>query len=218
MNTFKLFFLSLVSLISLSYACINVDVQIDGNATDSSFDIDVKYRPGSTEKLHPTNADGKPQQTHEVTVGQKDGRTTFEPQNVTLPVGDLVLFHFISNGTLTSSSLENPCTASGLSDVEYGFGINTKVFVKNLTISISNADPVWYFSHQANNECSSKDVFAINPGNHMDEFLANAQHTSKFNTLSATAILSMPSATSVAPTSLISSYVSARSTSTPIHG
>ena len=100
MNILKILFLSFFSLIPLSYGCINLDIQIDGNTTNSAFDIDVKYRPSVSQKPESP----KPQQTHDVTVGQKDSITTFTPQNVTVGLGDLVVLHFVDNRTLTSSS------------------------------------------------------------------------------------------------------------------
>lgn len=102
----------------------------------------------------------------------------FEPDHVNANVGDQVTFHFHNfNHSLTQSSLENPCVPAGQLDSGFNQFNPTDHAGLTLTITVNSFEPQWFFCQQVDptSHCHAGMVFALNPGNHMDEFLANAR-------------------------------------------
>lgn len=113
--------------------------------------------------------------THIVEVGAF-GRLLFNPAYVTAAVGDTVRFLFrAGNHTLTQSTLNNPCSPANGFDTSF-HQLNPSNS-SNLVVDlfVNNTEPQWFFCHQAipAPHCHLGMVFALNPGNAMDTFLAN---------------------------------------------
>ncbi|KKZ67375.1 hypothetical protein EMCG_06953 [[Emmonsia] crescens] len=105
--------------------------------------------------------------THRVRVGSPDGHL-FEPNQLNANVGDKVIFEFKGDYTLTGSSLERPCIPlAGAS----GFTGRTGL---TLLITVYSSQPQWFFCWHIDSisHCHAGMVFALNPGDEMDEFLA----------------------------------------------
>ncbi|KAL2367583.1 hypothetical protein RJ035_004107 [Blastomyces gilchristii] len=118
--------------------------------------------------------------THQVTVGA-GGEYLFEPGHINADVGDKIVFEFQAlNHTLTQSSLARPCTS--LQQLDSGF----KQFNPTdrgdlvLSVTVNTLEPQWFFCRQnvPSSHCHAGMVFAVNPGEHMDEFLANVRRES----------------------------------------
>ncbi|EAS29988.2 uncharacterized protein CIMG_08734 [Coccidioides immitis RS] len=119
--------------------------------------------------------------THEVYVG---GYKTFgfEPNRLNANIGDLVIFKFHGlNHTLTESSLDNPCKP--LQQFDSGFHQFNPSNRSGLMISfvVNSLEPRWFFCRQIDptSHCHAGMVFALNPGDHMGEFLINAKGEQK---------------------------------------
>ncbi|KKZ60153.1 hypothetical protein EMCG_05075 [[Emmonsia] crescens] len=103
---------------------------------------------------------------HHVRVGSNDGdsKLTFDPNRLNANLGDQVIFEFRGlNHIITQSNLDHPCTP--VHQLDSGFNQFNPTGHTGLTLTIT-MDPT---SH-----CHAGMVFALNPGDHMDEFLANA--------------------------------------------
>ncbi|KAL2371449.1 hypothetical protein RJ035_002985 [Blastomyces gilchristii] len=93
-------------------------------------------------------------------------------------VGDLVVFEFYqSNHTLTQSSLQSPCTP--LQQFDSGFTrfnpSNRSGLLMSFTVNSPNSQ--WFFCPQIHptSHCHAGMVFALNPGDQMEQFLANVK-------------------------------------------
>ncbi|KAI7969660.1 hypothetical protein EIK77_005425 [Talaromyces pinophilus] len=115
--------------------------------------------------------------TFHVAVGQEDG-LTFKPNQLNANIGDTIIFHFrAGNHTLTRSSLEKPCVASGTFDSGFNQYNPTEDNDLILAITVNSLEPQWFFCRQTQpfSHCHAGMVFAINPGNEMDDFVRNAE-------------------------------------------
>ncbi|KAF1955608.1 hypothetical protein CC80DRAFT_354485, partial [Byssothecium circinans] len=113
--------------------------------------------------------------THVIRVGAS-GDLIFDPNNLDAGVGDMLRFEFFGNHTLTQSSLSKPCTASGAFDADFVF--DSSGGSKNqLLFLVQSSNPQWFFCRQIlpSPHCSAGMVFGLNPGNLMEDFLANAK-------------------------------------------
>jgi hypothetical protein len=81
------------------------------------------------------------------------------------------------NHTLTQSTLQNPCSASG--GFETGFTrFNPDDHLGSIvSFVVEQPNPQWFFCRQEHPRphCQAGMVFAINPGDSMNEFLENAR-------------------------------------------
>jgi len=118
------------------------------------------------------------------------GILAYNPPSVNAVVGDRIIFTFREkNHTATQSTLAAPCTQapsgfdSGFVPVDAGDVSGTKTAV----YTVQSLDPVWVYCRQGTH-CQSGMVFAVNPGDKLAQFQANAK------TGSAT-----PAASSAAP-------------------
>jgi hypothetical protein len=89
-----------------------------------------------------------------------------------------VTFNFYSlNHTLTQSSLEAPCVS--LHQFDTGFGqFNPKdTDGLSLSLTVNTLEPQWYYCRQNDrtSHCHAGMVFALNPGDQMDQFKENAK-------------------------------------------
>ncbi|KKZ60606.1 hypothetical protein EMCG_04726 [[Emmonsia] crescens] len=141
--------------------------------------------------------------THRVTVGA-EGEYLFQPGHINADVGDKVVFEFRAlNHTLTQSSLNHPCTST--QQLDSGFKQFNPTDRDDLTLSltVNTLEPQWLFCRQSIpfSHCHAGMVFAINPGDHMEEFLANVKRESAVNIPDVVVITSQPPAsTGVFPT------------------
>ncbi|QSS60549.1 hypothetical protein I7I51_05349 [Histoplasma capsulatum] len=118
--------------------------------------------------------------THRVTVGT-GGEYLFEPAHINADVGEKIVFEFKAlNHTLTQSSLIHPCTS--LQQLDSGFKQFNPTDREDLMLSVTvnTLEPQWFFCRQnvSSSHCHAGMVFAVNPGEHMDEFLANVRRES----------------------------------------
>jgi hypothetical protein len=114
--------------------------------------------------------------TFHVAVGAEDG-LTFKPNQLNANIGDTIVFHFHTvNHTLTRSSLEKPCVSSGKFDSGFNQYNPAERNDLILVITVDSLDPQWFFCRQLKlySHCHAGMVFAINPGNEMDNFIRNA--------------------------------------------
>lgn len=114
--------------------------------------------------------------TFHVAVGQENG-LSFNPNQLNANIGDTIVFHFHAvNHTLTRSSLENPCVSSGKFDSGFNQYNPTENNDLILVITVNSLEPQWFFCRQEQlfSHCHAGMIFAINPGNEMDDFIHNA--------------------------------------------
>lgn len=104
------------------------------------------------------------------------GVLAYNPPSVNAQVGDRVIFTFREkNHTATQSSLAAPCAPNGGFDsgfvpVDAGDVSGSKTAVYTVT----SPDAVWVYCRQGTH-CQAGMVFAINPGDKLAEFQANAK-------------------------------------------
>jgi plastocyanin len=130
-----------------------------------------------------------------VTVGGAAG-LKFTPETIDAQVGDQIRFIFnTKNHTVTQSTLANPCQA-----VPGGFDSGFRPVAADQTdgfpvavLDIQNTDAIWAYCRQGTH-CSSGMVFAVNPGDKMEEFKSAATGATPSGT-------STPSSTSAGSTS-----------------
>jgi hypothetical protein len=124
----------------------------------------------------------------------------FQPNYMDANVGDTVLFQFFKlNHTLTQSTLERPCTPDHRFDSGFRQFNPTNQLGMTLSFSVNTFDPQWFFCRQnvPVSHCQAGMVFAINPGDQMDDFLSNARGDST-GPSSTTVVTNLESATSPA--------------------
>jgi plastocyanin len=102
--------------------------------------------------------------THSVTVGGP-GRLTFQPDQLSANVGDMVVFTFLGNNhTATQSAFDTPCNplAGGM---DSGFMSNPNSTLSpapQVAMQVMVAEPLWFFCAQ-NAHCGKGMTFSINP-------------------------------------------------------
>lgn len=118
------------------------------------------------------------QQTFNVTVGANG--LTFEPNQITAVVGDVVNFEFHpKNHTVSQSTFAQPCTYKA-GGVDSGFApvAADATEFPVWTIKVTDLAPTWFFCAQGAH-CTSGMVFAINVNtsspNTFDAYMANAK-------------------------------------------
>ncbi|KAI0318419.1 Cupredoxin [Amylostereum chailletii] len=159
---------------------------------------------------------------HTIQVGGIGGVVAYNPNNVTADVGDVVTFVFRQkNHTVTQSSLASPCSplANGF---DSGFipvpDNNTDGPFQIAQFTVQDTNPVWVYCRQAGH-CQQGMVFAINPGEKMDQFISNAignTSTSTDNSTTTSASASAAAATTTAAaSSAAATSASATSSSAP---
>jgi plastocyanin len=113
--------------------------------------------------------------TINVTVGGAAG-LKFVPETVNANKGDVINFIFQQkNHTITQSSLANPCVP-----LATGFDSGFKPVPENQTgdfpiasLTVTGSTPIWAYCRQGTH-CKSGMVFAVNPGEDLATFKANA--------------------------------------------
>jgi hypothetical protein len=108
------------------------------------------------------------------------GKTLFNHPLVETAVGDVLEFQFLAlNHILTQSPLMQPCEPRGFDTdfTHFNPGNNTDDFLQYL---VQNTDPQWFFCRQDTplSHCNAGMVFAINPSDHWEKFVGNAQQAS----------------------------------------
>ncbi|KAL8785619.1 MAG: hypothetical protein Q9213_003273 [Squamulea squamosa] len=107
---------------------------------------------------------------HVVKVSNKKGDLTFEPNNLQVPPGDMVQFHFYpKNHSVVQSTFDQPCEPinnnnasvpgffSGFMPVKPDAGMKP-----SYTIMVNDTKPIWYYCSQGKH-CQQKMVGVINP-------------------------------------------------------
>jgi hypothetical protein len=106
-----------------------------------------------------------------VKVGNGNSTQVFAPSSIEAEVGSIVEFVFWNNHTLTESTLKNPCTSNGEFDTgDEEFGANGTQVLSYLVQSSNSR--YFYDTNLAFTICKDR-LFALNPGNTMDQFLLN---------------------------------------------
>lgn len=111
----------------------------------------------------PATSSGSDGAVHVVNVG-RNGRLSFEPNQVKAAVGDRVEFHFFPDfHSVAQSSFDKPCeplndTAFFSGPVDIQSGMSDMVW----TLDIRDEDPKWFYCATANH-CQSGMVGVINP-------------------------------------------------------
>ncbi|ROT36444.1 Cupredoxin [Sodiomyces alkalinus F11] len=94
-------------------------------------------------------------ETHVVLVG--DSGRTFSPDNVNAAVGDIVEFHFVSNGhSVAQSSFDAPCQPRD-NNAFFSGRVRGEIF----SVEVTSEDPIWYYCAEGNH-CRGGMVGAIN--------------------------------------------------------
>lgn len=116
-------------------------------------------------------------QTHHVAVGGENS-LSFNPDQLNANIGDRVTFNFYSLiHTLTQSSLEAPCVSLRRFDTGFGQFNSDDRDGLSLTLTVNTLEPQWYYCRQNDriSHCHAGMVFALNPGNQMDQLRQNAK-------------------------------------------
>ncbi|KAI8271531.1 putative GPI-anchored cupredoxin [Colletotrichum sp. SAR11_240] len=115
--------------------------------------------------------------THVVDVFANSG-SSFRPSQVNAVIGDVVRFNFEQrNQTITQSSLDMPCIASGqASSTANEFSPLNVTGALSVDFRVEQISPLWFYSRSTNagRHCSAETVFAINPGDAFGTFTQNA--------------------------------------------
>jgi len=126
------------------------------------------------------------------------GILAYNPPSATAAVGDRIIFSFREkNHTATQSTLANPCTPaaggfdSGFVPVAAGDVSGSKTAI----YTVQSLDPVWVYCRQSTH-CQSGMVFAVNPGNDLATYQANAKAAPGAPSASSAASPAYPSASS----------------------
>jgi len=147
----------------------------------------------------------------QVVVGGPGGVTTFTPNSVNASPGDVVTFIFQQkNHTATQSTFAEPCTPA-----PNGFDSGFVPVSANLTngpfqeaqFQVVDTNPVWVYCRQTGH-CQLGMVFAINPGDKLAAFQANAMGNTSTPTSSVTTSAAVPTATTPVTVSTPSSSTS----------
>ncbi|ODA83774.1 hypothetical protein RJ55_02290 [Drechmeria coniospora] len=110
-------------------------------------------------------APAKGSATHTVKVGGPGGLTYQPDQLQNVPVGDMVVFEFLSqNHTVTQSPFDTPCKAlPGGMDSGYQPNPNNSVSPPpQVAMQIMTSAPLWFYCRQKGH-CGKGMVFSINP-------------------------------------------------------
>ncbi|QSS51643.1 hypothetical protein I7I53_07011 [Histoplasma capsulatum var. duboisii H88] len=126
---------------------------------------------------------------HHVQVGG-GGAIAFRPNRINANIGDKVVFEFLGlNHTLTQSTIGQPCTPVHQLNSGFGYFNPTNRTGLTLSITVNSADSQWFFCQQNNTaHCHAGMVFALNPGDYMEEFLANVRSKSALITTHTTSV------------------------------
>ncbi|TQV99987.1 hypothetical protein V2A60_005402 [Cordyceps javanica] len=102
--------------------------------------------------------------SHTVKVGGPGG-LTFQPDQLNVPVGDSVVFEFLSmNHTVTQSPFNTPCKAME-GGMDSGFLANPNNTVSpppQVAMQVMASTPLWFYCRQKGH-CGKGMVFSINP-------------------------------------------------------
>jgi len=123
------------------------------------------------------------------------GILAYDPPSVNAVVGDRIIFTFREkNHTATQSTLAAPCTLapngfdSGFVPVDAGDVSGSKTAI----YTVQSLDAVWVYCKQGTH-CQSGMVFAVNPGDKLAQFQANAKTGGTAPAASGTASAATPS-------------------------
>lgn len=106
---------------------------------------------------------------HVVKVGSANGTLAFSPNNIAVPVGDMVQFQFApANHTVTQSTFDQPCVPinninSSIAGIFSGFMAvaATATTTPTYTIIVNNTTPVWLYCSQGKH-CQAGMTMVIN--------------------------------------------------------
>ncbi|KAL8980200.1 MAG: hypothetical protein Q9205_004654 [Flavoplaca limonia] len=107
---------------------------------------------------------------HVVKVSNKKGDLTFEPNNLQVPAGDMVQFHFYpKNHSIVQSTFDQPCEPINNNNASVTGFFSGFMPVKpdaammpSYTIMVNDTKPIWYYCSQGKH-CQQKMVGVINP-------------------------------------------------------
>ncbi|PVH94500.1 hypothetical protein DM02DRAFT_693016, partial [Periconia macrospinosa] len=101
----------------------------------------------------------------------------YVPDRVNASVGDVINFRFFPKAhSVTQSEFKTPCTYNGGFDTGLTNGTADGSVTKQFTVHNASV-PLWFYCKAQGppNHCGAGMVFGINPGNKMDQFIANAK-------------------------------------------
>ncbi|KAL8753712.1 MAG: hypothetical protein Q9199_004856 [Rusavskia elegans] len=107
---------------------------------------------------------------HVVKVSNKKGDLTFEPNNLQVPAGHMVQFHFYpKNHSVVQSTFDQPCEPINNNNASVPGFFSGFMPVKpdaammpSYTIMVNDTKPIWYYCSQGKH-CQQKMVGVINP-------------------------------------------------------
>ncbi|KAL8654924.1 MAG: hypothetical protein Q9226_003248 [Calogaya cf. arnoldii] len=107
---------------------------------------------------------------HVVKVSNKKGDLTFEPNNLQVPAGHMVQFHFYpKNHSVVQSTFDQPCEPINNNNASVAGFFSGFMPVKpdaammpSYTIMVNDNKPIWYYCSQGKH-CQQKMVGVINP-------------------------------------------------------
>ncbi|KAL8671762.1 MAG: hypothetical protein Q9168_003757, partial [Polycauliona sp. 1 TL-2023] len=112
---------------------------------------------------------------HVVKVSNKKGDLTFEPNNLQVPAGDMVQFHFypkvrdFNHPNVVQSTFDQPCEPINNNNASVNGFFSGFMPVKadatmmpSYTIMVNDTKPIWYYCSQGKH-CQQKMVGVINP-------------------------------------------------------
>lgn len=153
-------------------------------ASSSSIDIEISAEVTTDSQSTPNpwshDESTTPPRIHDVSVGLF-GDDRFQPRYVNAALGDRIRFSFSEgNHTVTESTFTNPCSAGGIFDTNFFHASDHLQGSNDVTIVVDTTNPRWFFCRQTvpTPHCWSGMVFAINPGSHWFEYVAQARNQS----------------------------------------
>ncbi|KAL8927614.1 MAG: hypothetical protein Q9172_001324 [Xanthocarpia lactea] len=149
--------------------------QSDGSAGDSgsSSMSSSSSMPASTAAANIATPSGQVM-VHVVKVSNKKGDLTFEPNNLEVPAGHMVQFHFYPkvdthNHSIVQSTFDQPCEPINNNNASVAGFFSGFMPVKedatmmpSYTIMVNDTKPIWYYCSQGKH-CQAKMVGVINP-------------------------------------------------------
>ncbi|KAL8906830.1 MAG: hypothetical protein Q9171_006110 [Xanthocarpia ochracea] len=139
-----------------------------GNSGSSSMSSSSPM-PASTAAANIATPSGQVM-VHVVKVSNKKGDLTFEPNNLQVPAGQMVQFHFYPKShSIVQSTFDQPCEPINNNNASVAGFFSGFMPVKedatmmpSYTIMVNNTNPIWYYCSQGKH-CQAKMVGVINP-------------------------------------------------------
>ncbi|KAL8806706.1 MAG: hypothetical protein Q9223_004566 [Gallowayella weberi] len=141
-----------------------------GGSSSSSMAVSTSSSMAASPATSGTATPSGHVMVHVVKVGNKKGSLTFEPNNLQVPKGHMVQFHFYpKNHSVVQSTFDQPCqpiknnnaSVNGLFSGFMPVKPNAAM-MPSYTIMINDTKPIWYYCSQGKH-CQDGMVGVINP-------------------------------------------------------